>query len=484
MGKIRNNWDVIEVPLTRLHLDPKNKRLSAATDHSSSAELIKELIADHKVEDIMKSIKSRGYLKADPIVGFPHPDRENHLIIVEGNRRLAALKLLANPELAPPELKTKYRKIASGFEKAIFKKIRMMWISHREESESYIALRHTRGPAGIMDWPAHAQGLLYRDLLNDGLSVDEIAERFKKTPGDIRSTLKAHAFLRLYANIDLDENERKLLAPKKFPTTNFERLFNFKDAKEILGVDFMPNGEIKFSNSISEMAPFLKRLLVDAARQTGTRAFSRQIHDSKDARKYLQEDVADLLPTKKSGSFDTSKLDMPDKGPKPGKPKPNRPSAGRKKEDVIIKAAGVLDQGVPTIGLPPRIVDIIGELQSLPCEEFPNCAGVLLRTLMDTAMLEWIEHTGAEKAYRSGLGHKASGTKNLLDFIREKSGMIQVGSAAMKSAASLTMKDGVFSIDGLNGWAHNQHWPATEKEVRALWGKMKPLLVKLLERPV
>ena len=92
-------WKRTSGSVTRLMLDPLNPRLPEADRELSQRELLAALIENDDVEGLAKSVVDKGYYPLEPLIAI---DGENgNRIVIEGNRRLAALKLLISPDGAP-----------------------------------------------------------------------------------------------------------------------------------------------------------------------------------------------------------------------------------------------------------------------------------------------------------------------------------------------------------------------------------------------
>src|ERR1035441_7920289 len=90
-------WEEIEADVVEeLHLDPRNVRLSTSLE-APQTDIIEDLFANENALALVEGIVKIGYLTNEvPIVVH----RDGQLIVVEGNRRVAALKLIQNPYLA------------------------------------------------------------------------------------------------------------------------------------------------------------------------------------------------------------------------------------------------------------------------------------------------------------------------------------------------------------------------------------------------
>lgn len=91
------------VPISKLKLDTENPRLPS--EYSDQATIIQYLLENEKVENLAKDIAQRGANPFDMIGVLKNPENEgdDEYIILEGNRRICALMLLNNPDLAPNE---------------------------------------------------------------------------------------------------------------------------------------------------------------------------------------------------------------------------------------------------------------------------------------------------------------------------------------------------------------------------------------------
>src|SRR5689334_14894941 len=78
--------------LSDLSLDPLNPRLPDGMERASQPELLAVLAEDYHLQDLGRSLADNGYFAEEPLVVVP--SKRDTWTVVEGNRRLAALKLL------------------------------------------------------------------------------------------------------------------------------------------------------------------------------------------------------------------------------------------------------------------------------------------------------------------------------------------------------------------------------------------------------
>src|SRR6266404_9277620 len=89
-------WPTKQLSVASLHLDSKNPRLGRQSVPRPPREIIQYLFEHDKAIEVAQSIASRGYFPNEPLLAIRESDE---LIVVEGNRRLAALKALREPGL-------------------------------------------------------------------------------------------------------------------------------------------------------------------------------------------------------------------------------------------------------------------------------------------------------------------------------------------------------------------------------------------------
>lgn len=164
-----------------IDLDPRSPRLHPDERDSTQAELIEIMIRRFRVVDLGESIAETGYSDFDPLIGYRDGDT---IVVREGNRRIAALKLLLNPDLAPNRYRSRWEALAeSAREHAeTIESVRIKVYDDPDdiELESYIGFRHV---SGILQWPAQEKARFIVDMVDrHGWTYEEIAKRIGSYP--------------------------------------------------------------------------------------------------------------------------------------------------------------------------------------------------------------------------------------------------------------------------------------------------------------
>lgn len=159
-----------------IQLDPYNPRLSAEEEGSGQAQLIKIMIERFKIEELAESILESGYLPFDPLVGY----RDNGAVVVrEGNRRIAALKLLLDPILAPDRSRRRWEELGASLSEQVRGQIESVEIQVYDDRDNidlstYLGFRHVTGP---LRWPALEKASFIAELVQRGWDYRKIGKR-------------------------------------------------------------------------------------------------------------------------------------------------------------------------------------------------------------------------------------------------------------------------------------------------------------------
>ncbi|MBW1649677.1 MAG: AAA family ATPase [Deltaproteobacteria bacterium] len=200
--KNRFNVDTKRVTLDDLYLDPNNYRLIHETAYEKVCEkninnnLVQsrtfKLITKEKnqnISDLIDSFKSNGYLPVDQIQ-VRLLDGGGY-VVVEGNRRIAALKHLKNNH---EENKIDLNKLDSN----IFNNVPVVLYEDGDEMH-YLTLMGLKHISGNKKWGEWNQAKLLEKLsVNHQLSEDDICKQVAISKTELRRSLRALSFIKQY----------------------------------------------------------------------------------------------------------------------------------------------------------------------------------------------------------------------------------------------------------------------------------------------
>jgi hypothetical protein len=175
--------DILWVPVENLLLDHANPRLSSGTG-SDQEVLLKEMYERYHLNDLIWSLADNGYFSEEPLIAVEagtNSKGEKIYTIVEGNRRLAALKIL---------LFDKERKLAGAeglpqLSPEILAKLNPVPVKvypSRNEIVPYLGVRHI---LGVRPWGSLSKARYIKQLKEGGSSIEEIKSKVGIRRGDV-----------------------------------------------------------------------------------------------------------------------------------------------------------------------------------------------------------------------------------------------------------------------------------------------------------
>jgi hypothetical protein len=182
-----NKYDIDLIKVDDLHFDVKNPRLAEFNLSPSvpEGEILKILWEVMSVEEIVLSIAASGFFNHEPLIAIREKVKnKNETIVIEGNRRLAAVKSILNPHDLE-KYNVNYAKInVSQSIKKELDELPVIIVRSREEAWKYIGFKHINGPA---KWGSYAKAQYIAQIHKDfKISLDDIAAQI----GDTHKTVQ------------------------------------------------------------------------------------------------------------------------------------------------------------------------------------------------------------------------------------------------------------------------------------------------------
>ncbi len=164
--------EIKQIDLKNLLLDPENPRLpeSVARDQQSMLDYIAETTS---IEELMEAIGENDFFPGEPLIAVPHATENGKLVVVEGNRRLTAVKLLSDPgSCSNPG--ARMREIARAA-KHCPNKLPIVQRATRSEVLPYLGFRHI---TGIKQWEPLAKARYIEQLFNLTSQLSKPRDRY------------------------------------------------------------------------------------------------------------------------------------------------------------------------------------------------------------------------------------------------------------------------------------------------------------------
>ena len=164
------------IHVSELRLDVKNPRRTVRDTELSQSALLKELYDRFDLEDLLASLANYGYFSEEPLIGVPETEGqvdEPPYIIAEGNRRLAALRILLFKE-DREMLKLKQLPAITEVARRRLDPVPVKIYAMRSQVLPYLGVRHI---VGVKQWESLAKARYIRELVEDGRSLKAVASQ-------------------------------------------------------------------------------------------------------------------------------------------------------------------------------------------------------------------------------------------------------------------------------------------------------------------
>lgn len=172
-----------------LHLDRQNPRLVeyGIKPSTSESEVLEILWNEMDVEEVAMSIAASGFWGHEPLVVT---EENGKTVVIEGNRRLAAAKILTNSALMKKLGATALPSIAGA---AVAKKglleLPVIRVAKREDAWPYIGFKHVNGP---QKWRSYAKAQYIANVHKKTKTpLSDIAARIGDRHGTVQELYRA-----------------------------------------------------------------------------------------------------------------------------------------------------------------------------------------------------------------------------------------------------------------------------------------------------
>jgi hypothetical protein len=429
----------IEVP--RLRLDLRNPRVAGQPD--SQKEAFEEVADEQKAKllGLARHIAKNGLSPAQRFIVIP--DDENSFIVLDANRRLAALKALEHPELMQGFLTdaqmAQLRTIAADYDApddvpcVVFRK--------REDADVWVELLHEgQGDGyGLVEWTAQQKA---RHRARHGAG---------KAP---------HMQILEFVVRDGHVSPETISREKKgtYPVSTLERALTTPHVRQQLGIEIV-DGQVLTSYPKPEVLKGLSKIVDEIG--TGTVKVA-DFMSKEDRAAYVDRFRDEELPDPKTRSEATTPLDEA----------PERVAGARTRgKDRSHSAART--KMIPaefSVSIPAnRINDIYLELKrKLKLSDTPNAAAVLLRVFVELSVDDYIRRNTVPVPYRDkSLQNKITA---VADYMRTNNVMTEKEllpvREAVKDPSNLTL------TTNLNAFVHNPDMTPGPAELKAIWDRL------------
>ncbi|QPO08273.1 ParB N-terminal domain-containing protein [Sulfitobacter sp. B30-2] len=452
--------DYLELTVDELLLDEDNPRLGSVGSQSEALETLIHLNPTH-FRNMMLSIKKNGLDPGDNLYVI-EAGEDGDYIVLDGNRRLSALKVLSGPDVldgtnAPSSMKKSLLRAASGFDINQLDAIRCACFKDRAEAEEWIFRRHT----GDMDGEGR---------INWGRT------EIQRFTGD-RSVLDVIDFVGRNADFTDDEWEttRSTIESKK--SSNIGRLLESAAGREHIGISISKDSDGHKTPLLSRDPKWalavLKQILEDV--RDGV-VDSRSHNTASEIEAYFKALPVELQPkgnkVAQKAFRDISVKSPPAAPPRAVKSAPKTKGAPRMRKTLAPKKNSF---NPPDSEKGKRL---LREATMIDADKLTISAAFVLRAFVELAVSDFMAQKNMPKT-------KPGKDGNLVDLTLSQRAEAVIQRITLDRTASnddlrgfrnnVVNKTGPSSLQSLNGFVHNKYQIPTPEAVRAGWDSSVPV---------
>lgn len=447
---IYEGWTRQKINVADLFLDQENIRLQIEVKSSQEA-LINDLFLNEKAMQVLESIVTNGFFP-DEVPVVIKEDRK--FVVIDGNRRVAALKVMARPEIVPSK-EIGVKELLKSTGALPLGQIEVIIASNRDEVRHFLASKHTQNTR--RPWRPLRQAYFYKAELERGKTVQDLRKEYPAV--DIEKFLRLINVHKIAKSItyDSDQIAKKVHNERTFPASTLERLYEDKQTRVFLGFEFDKDGEVKIQIERKEFEKGFKKIVQDIVEKV---VDSRALNKEENRKKYLESFSELEIPNKrKEGSIITSK-DFEETS-----------VVGKKRTRLAPKDIHFTLQA-------PGVRRMLYELQTIDYHKFPNASHDLLRSFLECALKAYFDQQG--RTIRPTRGRHVFLEDVLQEFKREMDTIknTKLSVLTQKIISDTTMQP--YSKQFLDATNHNPSIFALDKNVEDAWDTMEDLFRHIL----
>ena len=284
-----SNEDYDELPLDVLHLDPENPRLPRGNDwhQFSEPEILREFLRRYNLVEIARSIASKGFTPrhAEALLVVETELGSERYYVVEGNRRLATLKLLCSEQLRAEAGATseEWQQLAERSAQHDLAIIPVIKYRDRADIDDYLGFRHITGPR---PWRPEAKARFIAKLLADGDDIGMIARRIGSNHRTVRRFAEAYAIYTQAVDNDIDMDQAEVAFGIFYNALDQEGIREFLGLGRQIDINNLPHDPVPTA-SIDNLSQLVSLLFGDSHQD-----LKRVISESRELKK-LGQTLAD-----------------------------------------------------------------------------------------------------------------------------------------------------------------------------------------------
>lgn len=432
----------VEIQISDLKMDEENPRLPQPNLGQREAFRANASVQGQKLLALVKHVHEHGLDLGNLPLVMALPEEKEKYIVLDGNRRLTAVRALENPELFVDAVEnrvlTGIRRLSRDYQSEPIESVLCVVMKDREEAHPWIELRNTGqlgGAAGVPWEPNESARFRAR---TEGLPIDSQAMNFIERRGDISSEVR-----------------------QRIPMTSYRRLLQTPEIRAKLGIEFK-DGKLKILANEDIVAKALLYIAKDLDPQTPNKTKTEDIYTRKNRLEYAEHIPKDIVVTP---IYEPGKgIDISSGVPQPTPSKPTSKGKSAKPRDRLIPRDCILS--VSDI----RLRDIEKELRRLSLEGYSNAVSVLFRVFLELSADDYCERMSLPINVNASLGTKL---QNVVRELVKRKKLTDQQAKPVYRAANKHSYLGP-SITTMHQFVHNKYMFPSPSDLRADWNSLQP----------
>jgi hypothetical protein len=451
----------LEIPVALLVVNPENYRFEPV---ENQIEAIQMMVDDQAIKlfNIAKSIIERGTNPNDLPMVIVYAHDTSQYLVLEGNRRITALKILNNidflDDVKHQSLKNKFRGLLNDTKTPLPKSILCNIYDDPTEADYWIKLKHTgsNDGIGIVDWSNQAN-LRYQEKVEGKSSI----------PLQVIDLLKSSTFV--------DAELKKQL--KDVKTSTLTRIIGDRDIKSLLGISTI-NGELQTDLEEKEVVKGLAQVVRNVLQPGFT---VNDVYTKEDRKDYIANFPKDSQPNKSKKAQNAWKIGTvvsiddadneatSDSSAKSGKQLP-------KKRDVLIP------KNCKISIVNAKVNNIYYELKNpkLSVTNFTNAVAVLLRVFIELSVDSYLESNGLITTAVTASDADISLQQKVLKVKKEMFLKKIADKNILKGVEdAVKQKDHLLGLDSWHAYVHNNKFNPDPDILLRTWDNIQDFMIIL-----
>lgn len=428
--------DVRTIKITNLRLDAENPRLGLSPSGAdwNQPSMFEYFASRADVRALATDIASRGLNPSKrPLVMQADNTSSGVYVVLEGNRRLAALRLLKQPTLAGSAQSQSFKQLAKQAG-SLPDEVDCAVVDSREEADHWLRMEHGLGRSGTstIEWGPSEKSRFEERTKGEG------GGRYSKSTA-LLDTLVQSGHL-------------QSAAAATTPITTLDRLLNDPYVREVLRLDF-ENLAVDDSNR-----PSILTLLYDLVAPGKDRVSVDRVKTKSQRAAYVDGLAGRSPPSGSTGGGGGA----------------GGGGAGRQRAQRAAHARKHLIPGTfkPTIKH-PRLRELYTELREINLERHDNAAAVLFRVFLEICIWDFYKRRGLAVP-----GKFDNAVKKAAQHLKTEGHIEQGAESVVVRACD---DDASFvSIKSLHQYVHGPYDYPSPKQLNRLWDSFEPFFAALI----